>query len=139
MRWLALREHGRAELVHKLQAKGFDEASIAAAVQGLAEDGLQSDGRYLEALVRGQFAKGHGPQRIRQALRQQGIAGEDAEQALNEYDWNEALARVHGKKFGGDAPASPKDYAARARFLSQRGFEPDRIQALLRRLRRGGE
>lgn len=89
--------------------------------------------------MRSQFAKGHGGQRIRQELRLKGMDGEGLEEALAEYDWDAALERVHGKKFGGTAPASPKEYAARVRFLSQRGFAQDRIQALLRRLRRGDE
>jgi regulatory protein len=105
----------------------------------LAEDGLQSDRRFLEMLVRGQFGKGQGPQRIRQELRQKGIASAESEPVLNEYDWDAALERVYAKKYGETAPANPKDYAARVRFLSQRGFETDRIQALLRRLSRGDE
>jgi SOS response regulatory protein OraA/RecX len=72
-------------------------------------------------------------------LRQQGIHAEKSELALNEYDWDEALERVYAKKYRDTAPANPKDYAARVRFLSQRGFATDRIQALLRRLSRGDE
>lgn len=137
MRWLALREHSRAELARKLQAKGFEAEAIDAALSRLEDNGLQSDERFLELFVRGQFAKGHGIQRIRQELRLKGIKSEGLEECLAEYDWNEALERVHDKKFGSGAPANAKDYAVRIRFLSQRGFEQDRIQALLRRLQRG--
>ena len=105
----------------------------------LEADGLQSDSRFMDGFVRSQFARGRGSLWVRQALRLQGLAGEGLEAALGEYDWDAALERVHGKKFGAAAPATPQEYAARVRFLSQRGFEPDRIQALLRRLRRGDD
>jgi regulatory protein len=108
-------------------------------LQGLQEDGLQDDGRFIEIFVRSQFGKSRGPQRIRQELRQKGIASAESEPVLNEYDWDTALERVYAKKYGETALANPKDYAARMRFLSQRGFETDRIQAFLRRLSRGDE
>ncbi len=110
---------------------------IDAALESLLENGLQSDQRFLELFVRGHFAKGHGTQRIRQELRLKGVNSERLEECLAEYDWDEALQRVHDKKFGSGAPANAKEYAVLIRFLSQRGFEQDRIQALLRRLRRG--
>lgn len=135
--WLATREHTRAELAHKLKSHGFDDTVIAFALQGLEADGLQSDRRFAEAFVRNRFAKGHGPQRIRQELRWHGFEPEEQEEYLTGYDWDQSLEKVHGKKFGGAPPANPKEFAARVRFLSQRGFEQDRIQALFRRLRQG--
>jgi regulatory protein len=139
LHWQALREHSRAELVHKLQSKAFDDAVINQALDRLAEEGLQSDRRFLEFLVRSRHAKGQGAQRIRQELKAHGISGEDLNQCLAEYDWEESLEKVHSKKYGDGKPASTKEYAARLRFLSQRGFEHDRIQALMRRLRRGDD
>lgn len=126
-------------MANKLKDKGFDGDTIQATLDALAEDGLQDDGRFVEAFVRGRMAKGQGPQRIRQELWQRGISREDADGCLAGYDWDKAMAAIHGKKFGAAAPASPKDYAARLRFLSQRGFEPSRIQTLLRRLRRSDD
>ena len=89
--------------------------------------------------MRSRFAKGQGAERIRQELRLKGMGEEGLEECLAEYDWDEAMERVHAKKFGDAAPAGPKECAARVRFLSQRGFAQDRIQALLRRLRRSDE
>jgi regulatory protein len=139
LHWQALREHSRAELAHKLQAKGFDDAIIAEVLDRLAEEGLQSDGCFLESFVRSRYSKGHGVQQIRLELRPHGISGEALDLCLSEYDWDELLERVHRKKFGDGLPVSPREYAARLRFLSQRGFEQNRIQAFLRRLRRGEE
>lgn len=126
-------------MAHKLASKGFDETAIARALNALDEDGLQSDSRFAQIFVRSHFAKGRGAQRIRQELRFQGVNDEGLEACLAEYDWDAAMARAYAKKFGDAAPVGPKEYAARVRFLSQRGFEADRIQALLRRLRWGGE
>lgn len=116
------------------------EASVSAAVlDGLQADGLQNDTRFLEVFVRSQFGKGHGPQRIRQEIRLKGMNYDGLDAQLAAHDWDVLLEQVHRKRFGDDAPACAKDYAARLRFLSQRGFEPDRINALLRRLRRGDD
>ncbi len=139
MHWLAIREHSRVELAHKLQAKDFDEAVISQVLDELAEQGLQSDARFIESFVRSRYMKGHGVGQIRLELGQHGISDDDLNQCLAEYDWDELLEKVHGKKFGGELPASTKDYAARFRFLSQRGFEQDRIQAFMRRLRRSDD
>jgi regulatory protein len=126
-------------LVHKLAAKGFGNDLIRETLDELEEEGMQSDRRFLETFVRGRYAKGQGPQRIRQELRLRGAGCDGLDECLADFDWDESLQRLHGKKFGETAPASPREYAARIRFLSQRGFEQDRIQALLRRLRRGGD
>ena len=134
--WLAMREHSRAELIHKLQAKGYDETVIQEVVEECAEVGLQSDSRFVESLVRSRYAQGHGADKIRHELRQQGIGYEALNQCLAGYDWDALLEKVHRKKYGEAQPASAKEYAARLRFLSQRGFEHDRIQAFLRHLRR---
>ncbi len=134
--WQALREHSQVELAHKLQAKGFDDSIIPLVLDCLAEEGLQSDGRFLESLVRKRYMRGHGIAGIRQELGQHGISGEGLSQCLAEYDWDELLEKVHRKKFGATLPTTPEEYASRFRFLSQRGFEQDKIHAFMRRLRR---
>ena len=136
MHWQSKREHSRVELVHKLQAKNFDAAVISQVIDELAGQGLQSDLRFIEAVVRSRYMKGHGIAQIRLELVRHGISGDELDQCLAEYDWDELLEKVHEKRFGDGLPATPKDYAARFRFLSQRGFEQDRIQAFMRRFSR---
>lgn len=137
MHWQATREHSRVELVDKLKTQGFEESIISQVLDELGEEGLQSDRRFLETLVRSRYAKGHGSDRIRLELRQHGIGDEALNQCLTEYNWDALLEKIHRKKYGEAQPATPKEYSARLRFLSQRGFEHDRIQAFLRHLRRG--
>ena len=145
LRWLAQREQQSGELRSRLLLKGFDEAVVEATLERLREEGLQSDRRFLDAVVRNGLAKGHGPRRIYMDLRLQGLGGDEVDDYLAQHetwagcDWEALLDAVYEKKFGGAAPATQKDYAARARYLSQRGFAADRIQALLRRLPPGDE
>lgn len=139
LRYLARREYSRAELLQKLSAKGHDDTVVGEVLRELAEQGLQSDRRFLEAFVRGQVVKGRGANRIRREPRLQGTSRDCVETVLGEYDWDDLLAKAYAKKYRGGVPGSPREYAARAGFLSRRGFDPERIQALFRQLRRDGE
>ncbi len=71
---LARREHAVAELTRKLIEKGFDEIFVHEALSALVDDGLLSDARYAESYVRSRMGKGFGPVRIREELRQRGVA-----------------------------------------------------------------
>ena len=99
MNLLARREHSQAELRQKLLRRFPDDAVIAAVLASLFAERLQCDARYAQSLVRQRLNRGHGPVRIRQALRQLGVPADDADAALNaaEPDW-QALARdVHAQ------------------------------------------
>jgi regulatory protein len=102
-------------------------------------DGLQSDGRFVETVIRSRAAKGYGVNRIRQDLRLSGIDDQGLEDRLRDYDWDELLNGVYAKKYGGNSPQSPREYAVRVRFLMQRGFTQSQIQALFKRLRQTHE
>jgi len=125
------REHGARELEGKLTRKGYDALTTAQVIDDLRESGLVSDHRFTEAFVRGHAARGHGPVRIRYALRELGVAVELIESSLvtAEFEWPELAATLRRRKFGDTAPTS---YAARAkqmRFLQYRGFSTDQIRA----------
>ncbi len=130
---LARREHSRTELLRKLTGPETDAVKLEVLIEHLATAGLQSDTRYAEAFVRSRIERGHGPIRIRQELRQRGVATDTAETALNEaeVDWSTQLAAVHRKRFGSSPPADRRDLARRARFLAQRGFAAEHIRELL--------
>ena len=78
---LARREHGRVELTRKLRSRGAADELIEAALDRLAEEGLLSEARYLEAFVSYRARSGYGPLRIREELTQRGLARSDVEQA----------------------------------------------------------
>jgi regulatory protein len=130
---LARREHSQAELRRKLADPERDGADLDALLEQLAAAGLQSDARYAEAFVHSRVLRGQGPLRIRQELRQRGVAADLADSALAEagVDWAEQLAAAYRKRFGSAPPGDRRDLARRARFLAQRGFASEQIRALL--------
>jgi regulatory protein len=128
---LARREHARVELERKLAAAGFDADIAADVLQGLAQEGLQSDRRFVEAFVQSRINQGKGPLRIHADLGQRGIASGLIEDVLEESgeDWRALARETREKKFGRSQPVEFRDKARQMRFLQYRGFEPDQIQA----------
>ncbi len=128
---LARREHGRAELERKLIAAGFGADVAADALQRLAEDGLQSDRRFVESFVQSRINQGKGPLRIHADLGQRGVAPSLVDDVLGAAgeDWVALARNARQKKFGSSRPVDFKDKARQMRFLQQRGFEPDQVQA----------
>lgn len=132
IRLLATREHSRSELERKLAGKA-DKALIAEVLDGLAQQGLQSDERFTEIFTRSRLDKGQGPLIIRRDLRQLGIDSSLIDEAMAEAepDWRAMMQRVAERKFGAEKPTDYKEATKRARFLAQRGFEPEAIRDFL--------
>jgi len=81
--------------------------------------------------VRSHAARGHGPIRIRYALRELGVAAELIEPSIvaEDFDWTELAAKLRQRKFGDRAPTSYAERAKQMRFLQYRGFSTDQIRA----------
>jgi regulatory protein len=127
---LARREHSRAELVRKLAADGPAE-EIDTVLAQLEAEGLLSDARFAEAFVRAQAPR-LGKARLKQALREKGIAGELANDLLGELPSELERAReVWTRKFAAP-PCDTREWARQARFLQSRGFSQDVIVRLLK-------
>jgi regulatory protein len=130
VRLLARREHTRAELARKLAPHGTQD-EIDNVLNELARTGLQSDARFAESYVRAQAAR-LGAARLRQTLRQKGVAGELAEEHVAGLP--DELGRVRAvwmKKFAAP-PADAREWAKQARFLQGRGFSAETIRKLLK-------
>jgi regulatory protein len=144
---LARREHGAEELATKLQRR-FSKyrkndaedlplehlnGLILQEVQKLTDSGLQSNARLAESFIRARANRGQGPLKIRMELRQKGISESEIELAMTEAatDWQAIAIEVAGKKFQLEDP-DPKQRAKRQRFLQQRGFSFEHIQAVER-------
>lgn len=131
MRLLARREHSRLELERKLAARGYPAAEVEAALDRLEAQGLLSEARFTESLVRQRVQQGHGPLRIIADLRRRGIQDPGSAVETAEVDW-EAMAReVYRRRFGGDTPQAPRERARRMRFLQGRGFPPEIIRRVM--------
>lgn len=132
---LARREYSRAELARKLaryQAEGDDPAAIDAVLYQLEAKGMLSDERFAGALARTRGER-FGAARVRQELRQRGVAPELIRQstdALKQTEFERAR-EVWRRKFG----TLPRDEAERAkqvRFLTARGFSVDVVLRVIK-------
>ncbi len=134
LNFLARREHSRHELKQKLTLKGYGSNQIESELLTLAQEGLQSDARFAEAYVRVRVEAGFGPRRISMELRQRGVSDSLIHDHLSQDPafWWEALLSVWRKKYDRGQAIGPKAYAKAARFLTQRGFDPEQIHRLLR-------
>ena len=134
LRLLARRDHSPLELRNKLLMRHFDEVLVAAVLDELVERNLLSDQRFAEVFVRGRFARGYGPLRIRAELRERGVGEQVIEGVLAELSgaWNESVVRQREKRFGASYPDDYRELARQKRFLQQRGFSGDQIQAAFR-------
>lgn len=83
---LARREYSRAELARKLAGReaDIDHAALDTVLDELAACGWQSDARFAQMWIQAHAAR-HGAQRLRQDLRQRGVATADIDAALAEH------------------------------------------------------
>jgi len=133
MRLLTRREHSCWELTQKLQHKGFELALIAEIIREFKQQGIISDVRYAESYTRVRSARGYGPIRIAQELKQRGVDEEIriATLADSELDWYELVQKVRTKRFGRALPQNITDKAKQTRFLEYRGFNQQQIKYAL--------
>lgn len=137
LRYLAQREHSRAELERKLARfvdEGADEVSareqIAEALDDLAAKGFLSDQRAADAVLN-QGAR-FGSRRLKQTMQAKGLAPALVASTLQQARATELerAREVWRRRFG--APA--EDAAGRAkqmRFLAGRGFDGDVIRRVV--------
>jgi regulatory protein len=137
LRYLAQREHSRAELERKLarhvedQPEATAQQQIATALDELAAKGLLSDQRTADSVLRSQGAR-LGSRRLKQTLQTKGlepalVAGVLQQARATEL---ERARDVWRRRFS--APA--EDAAGRAkqmRFLAGRGFDGDVIRRVV--------
>ena len=138
VKFLARRDHSRAELSRKLSPLGSPE-EINAVLDQLEQTGLLSDARAAAAYVRGHAAR-FGAAKLNYTLRAKGISAELIEASLTQPDLGDELQRARElwrRKFGQKPDRMPdggeaKERARRARFLQSRGFSAEIIHKLLK-------
>jgi len=130
IKYLAAREHSRAELTRKLGAKGYLRDLIEQVLDELGGQNLQSDTRYCQAVISSRKRKGYGPVYIRYYLKQKGVSSDLVDSVLdfNDPAWQKALSDAANKKFGADQPEDFSQKAKQMNFLKRRGFTPDQIR-----------
>lgn len=141
LRYLAQREHSRAELERKLARHVEDgpdasaQTLIAAALDDLASKGLLSEARAAESVLLGQGRR-YGARRLKQTLQAKGLEPELVAHTLKQARATELerAQEIWRRRFG-QPPADAAERARQMRFLAGRGFEAD----VIRRVVRGGE
>lgn len=132
---LARREHSRSELARKLAQHlepEQDESELIRVLDELERRQLLSDARFAGALVRSRSAR-YGDARLRQELKQKGVAGEAAAGALESLGETEfTRARALWQRRFGTPPTSREEHARQGRYLQARGFSMATIGRVLR-------
>jgi len=121
---LARREHSYTELLRKLRLRGAGTAEAEIELDRLVDDGLLSDERFCEAYVYARSQRGYGPAKLREELRQRGVAESLVEQTLagDEWDWAALARQVFHKRFPEGEASEPTARAKQLRFMQYRGF-----------------
>jgi len=131
---LARREYSRTELLNRLATRFGSVSILAEVVEQLSSDGLQSDERFAELLVRSRCLRFQGPIKIRYELVQKGVDEHttDCAVAMRDQHWSELALACRVRKFGESDPVDAKERARQQRFLLQRGFSHDQIRYALK-------
>ena len=131
LRYLAGREHSRAELERKLKAHEETPGQLAQVLDELQAKDFISEARVVESVIHRRASR-FGAARIKYELLNKGLGAEAVAEAVNRLKGSE-LERaqvIWRKKFDGPAP----DAAGRAkqmRFLAARGFGGDVIRRVV--------
>src|ERR1700682_4428756 len=135
MRFLARREHSRAELQHKLTAFADEGDNVEALLDDLARKGWLSDARFAEQTVRAK-ARRFGPLKAAHLLRGHGLEEETIAAAFRAAgaDGASSIEAVWRSRFR-QAPAGDREKARQVRFLQGRGFAFDEIMKFLKQVR----
>lgn len=131
LRYLAAREHSRAELLRKLAPHAQERSEIEQVLDDLQAKGFLSEERVAASVLRQRAAR-LGDRRLRQELHTKGLDAQTVAQALELLRGTEpARAReVWQRKFGQPA-TDPAGRARQMRFLLTRGFAMDVVRRVV--------
>ena len=131
LRYLAMREHSRAELANKLAAHVEEGDDLDAMLSELESKGFISAERVVDSVIHTKAAR-FGARRVAQELRHKGVDADLIANAMDRLRSTELQrARdVWQRRFGAQ-PATPQARAKQMRFLASRGFGGDVVRQVL--------
>jgi len=137
---LSARELSESQLRTRLKRREIDDESIDAAVARLKADRTLNDRRVALAIARIEsHIKHRGRARIIQKIRQAGIDGDTAEEAVSEafqdVDENAVLDRAFERRLRGGS-VTELDEKGRARIIRGLVAQGFRLESILKRLKR---
>jgi regulatory protein len=134
LRFLARREHSRAELRRKLAAIAEEGEDVEAVLDELAARGWLSDARFAEQTIRSKSRR-FGPLKVAHVLRAKGVDEESIAAAFSAAG-AEGVSRIESvwrSRFAAP-PADAREKARQARFLQGRGFATEAVLRFLAQL-----
>jgi regulatory protein len=128
LRYLAAREHSRAELTRKLAPYEEEPGQLARVLDELQAKDFINEGRVVESVVHRRAAR-LGAARIRQELQSKSLPADAIAAAVKALQGSEAerASQVWQKKFT-RAPADLASRGKQMRFLAARGFSTEAIR-----------
>ena len=131
LRYLAGREHSRAELVRKLARHEEEPGQIERVLDDLQAKDFISEARVVASVIN-RRAAGLGGARLRQELQAKGIDPERVRAAVAELkDTELERAQAVWRKRFGEAATDTKQWARQVRFLMARGFSADVVRSVV--------
>ena len=132
MRFLARREHTRAELRRKLATRAQEGDDVDGLLDELTQKGWLSDARFAEQAARAK-ARRFGPLKLAHYLKSRGVGEEAIELGLRGAgaDGVADLGAVWRTRFTA-APGNEREKMRQVRFLQGRGFAIDEIFRFLK-------
>lgn len=133
LKYLAAREHSRAELLRKLAPHAEEPAEVERVLDELEARGLLSAERFVESLLHRRAAR-LGTARLRQELQQHKLPADAVAQAVEALRGTELerARAVWQRRFGGEPAADAAERARQMRFLTARGFSSEVIRRVVR-------
>jgi regulatory protein len=131
LRYLAAREHSRAELERRLAAHEEVPGEVARTLDELQAKGFINEQRVLDSVVHRRASR-LGASRIRHELQGKGLDAQAVQEAVAQLQATEAerARAVWRKKFGQPA-ADAADRVKQMRFLAARGFGAEAIRKVV--------
>ena len=131
LRYLAGREHSRAELVRKLARHAEEPGQIERVLDDLQAKDFISEARMVASVINRRAAS-LGGARLRQELQAKGIDPERVRAAVAELkDTELERAQAVWRKRFGEAATDTKQWARQVRFLMARGFAADVVRRVV--------
>ena len=132
---LGRKERTVAELSAWLTGRGFEPEAVEEAIERLAELGELDDGRFASRFAEDKRElRGWGPERIRAALGERGVARELVDAALADDTHADQLERaVSLLERRGKAPSDETTRARALAYLTRRGYDLELAYEAVRR------
>jgi len=143
-RYIARGPRSRIEVERRLRQKNYSDSIIHQVLRQLEEYRYLDDRALARQWARDRLTRRHwGPSRLRMELERKGIAREWTEEALRELfeerDETAHATELVAQRLKGRGLRDPKEYRRLFGYLFRRGYAPDVIQSVLRKMKEGSE